>query len=74
MFYGLAIAGLYVLGVWWCYEVVRRFRRDVQEIREQREVVRTGAIVFVWALTVVIAVVLIRYTLVVIEEVSAWIP
>ncbi len=63
---------LYILGLWWCYVVIRRYRQDVQEIRELREFVRTGAIVFIWALTVIIAILLVRYSFKIIDEVRAW--
>ena len=71
MFRALAIVSLYVFGVWWCYEVISRFPKDIREIREVKEVVRTLAIIFVWALTVIIAILLIRYSLAVIEEIRA---
>jgi hypothetical protein len=61
MFLRLALAGLYILGLWWCYEVIGRLREDVQEIRELKETTRTAAIIFVWAITGIIAIVLIIY-------------
>jgi len=51
MFWAAAIVGLYVLGFWWCYEVVRRFPDDLREIFELRETGRTFAIIFVWMVT-----------------------
>jgi hypothetical protein len=63
---------LYILGLWWCYAVIRRFGQDVQEIREQKEYARTGAIIFIWALTVIIAILLVRYSFRIIDEVGAW--
>ncbi len=68
MFYRLALAGLYILGLGWCYKVVSRFREDVQEIREVKEITRTGAIIFIWIITAIIAIVLIRYSLVIIKN------
>ena len=62
MFYSIALAGLYCFGVVWCAQVARRFRDDVVEIRERREVARTGSIVFIWVLTAGIAVVLVLCT------------
>ena len=72
MFFTLAVVGLYVLGVVWCYQVIRRFREDVQEIREVKEAARRGAIIFIWALTVIIAIVLIRYGLAVMYGIASW--
>jgi hypothetical protein len=68
MFNVFAMAGLYIIGVLWCYEIVRRFREDVKEIREVKEFTRKAAIIFIWALTVIIAIVLIKYTRVMIKE------
>ncbi len=68
MFNVFAMAGLYIIGVLWCYEIVRRFREDVKEIREVKEFSRKGAIIFIWALTVIIAIVLIKYSMVIIKE------
>jgi len=56
-----AIAAVYILGVWWCYEVIGRFRDDVQEIRECNEAVRTLVIVGIWGVTVIIAIPLVIY-------------
>lgn len=63
MYRVFAIAVLYFLGLWWCYEVICRLPEDIQEIRQVKQVSRTVAIVFIWALTAIIAVVLIRYGL-----------
>lgn len=63
---------MYILGLWWCYVVIRRFRQDVQEIRKQKEFARTAAIIFIWALTVIIAIFLVRYSFKIIDEVGAW--
>ena len=74
MFRVFAVAALYILGVSWCYLVVRRFPQDVQEIRELRQTIRTFAIVLVWAITVIIAIVLILYSFVMIRELTAFLP
>jgi hypothetical protein len=52
--------------------VIRRFGQDVREIREQKEFARTAATIFIWALTVVIAILLVRYSFKIIDEVGAW--
>ena len=67
MFGALALGVLYLVGLWWCYEVICRLREDIQEIRQVRQISRTVAIVFIWALTLIIAAVLIRYGFVVIK-------
>jgi hypothetical protein len=68
MFNVFAMAGLYIIGVLWCYEIVRRFREDVKEILEVKEFTRKAAIIFIWAITVIIAIVLIKYTRVMVKE------
>ena len=68
MFYRLALVALYILGLWWCYEVIGRFREDVKEIRELKEITRSAAIIFIWAITAIIATVLIVYGFVIIKE------
>ncbi|MFZ2149040.1 MAG: hypothetical protein WAV28_17660 [Sedimentisphaerales bacterium] len=73
MFYPLALAMMYLLGLWWCYVVIHRFPKDVQDIRQQKEITRTVAIIFIWVFTVIIAILLIRYSFKIIEEIGAWI-
>jgi len=68
MFIQLAMVGLYVLGVGWCCQVIRRFREDVQEIRQGREGARRGAIIFIWVLTAIIAIILARYSITAMHE------
>ena len=68
MFYRLALAALYILGLWWCYEVIGRFREDVKEIRELKEITRRAVIIFIWAITAIIAIVLIVYGFVIMKE------
>jgi hypothetical protein len=68
MFLAAAIAGLYILGLWWCYEVIRRFPDDLREIFELRETARTFAIVFVWIITVPLAFGVIGYGFVIIKR------
>jgi hypothetical protein len=73
MFYAFALVGLYILGLWWCYEVIGRFREDIREIRELKGVTRTAVIIFIWILTVIIAIVLIRYSFVIIKNLFSFV-
>ncbi len=50
---------LFVLGVYWCYVVVKRFPDDLQELREIPDKVRKGAIIFIWFITVIIAIAIV---------------
>jgi heme/copper-type cytochrome/quinol oxidase subunit 2 len=63
---------LYILGLWWCFEVIRRFGQDIQEIREQKEFTRKAVIIFIWALTVIIVIFLVRYSFKIIDEIRDW--
>lgn len=54
-----AVAVAYAFGVYWCYVVIRRLQDDIAEFRDIKEGVRRFAIIFVWLLTAVIALVLI---------------
>ena len=67
---GAAIAALYIFGLWWCYEVVRRFPDDLREISELKETTRTCAIIFVWIITVPLAFGLIVYGFVLVRRLS----
>ena len=73
MFHAFALVGLYILGVWWCYEVIGRFREDIQEIRELKEITRKAAIIFIWAITVIIAIVLIVFSFVIIKNLFSFV-
>ena len=61
-----AIAAIYIFGLWWCYEVITRFRQDLREIFEHKEVARTAVIIFIWIITipVMLGVVLYGYVLI----------
>jgi uncharacterized membrane protein SpoIIM required for sporulation len=59
MYRALVLVIIYCFGLWWCYEVIRRFKRDVNEITELKDTTRTVVIIFVWILTIIIAVLLV---------------
>ncbi len=67
-YYALAIAAIYLFGLWWCYEVITRFRKDLREIFELKEVTRTVVIIFVWIITIPIMLGLIAYGCVLISR------
>ena len=68
MFWAAAIAAMYILGLWWCYEVIRRFPDDLREIFELKETGRTFAIIFVWVITVPLAFGVIIYGFVLVKR------
>ena len=54
---------LSALGVYWCYVVVKRFPDDLQELREIPDKVRKGTIIFIWFITVIIAIAIVLLSL-----------
>jgi len=66
----LALLSLYIFGIYWCYVVIRRFRDDIQELRE-KGIARKVAIIFVWLITVPIIVAMVIFTFVIIGRL-AW--
>lgn len=67
-YYVLAIAAIYTFGLWWCYEVIARFRRDFGEIFELKQVTRTAVIIFIWIITIPIMLGLVLYGYVLIRR------
>ena len=63
-----AIAAIYIFGLWWCYEVIVRFRRDLREMFELREVTRTLVIIFIWIITIPIMLSVVLYGCVLIRR------
>ena len=54
---------LSVLGVYWCYIVLKRFPDDLQELREIPDKARKGVIIFIWFITVIIAIATVSFSL-----------
>lgn len=54
---------LFALGVYWCYVVVKRFPDDLQELREIPDKIRKGTIIFIWFITVIIAIAIVLLSL-----------
>ncbi len=63
MFIGYGYAALYVFGLVWCGVVVMRLPQDLKELTEPRGFVWKFAIIFVWFLTILIAIALVSYTI-----------
>jgi len=62
MFVLLVKAVIWAFGAYWCVVIIRRFPEDVRELCELKQTVRRGAIIFVWFLTVIIALTLVYFT------------
>jgi len=60
---------LWAFGVYWCIEIIRRFQEDVRELREVKQAVRRAAILFVWFITVLIALAIVYFTKPVLAEI-----
>ena len=73
LFRALAIASVYIFGCWWCYEVIRRFPQDVKEIFQLKQVTRTIVIIFVWVITVPIALALIFYGFILMRDLISFV-
>ncbi len=70
--FGLLInAVLLALGLYWCYEVLGRWRSDLEELREVDDKYRKAAILGIWAATVVIAGLVINFAVGVIAGIVA---
>ena len=54
---------LFAYSVYWCYEVLRRFPNDLKELRQAPDNTRRGVIIFIWFLTVIIAIVVVLLSL-----------
>lgn len=63
MFIGFFYGAMYILGAWWCYVVIARLPGDIKELFEPRGIVWKFAIIFVWFLTILIAIALVSYSL-----------
>ncbi len=60
MFIALKVA-LFVAGVIWCKEIFGRWREDVSSLRELKDLVRRGAIVVIWLITLGIIFLMARF-------------
>lgn len=60
--FGVVInAILVVVGIVWCREMFGRWRRDLAEIRAPKDPTDRQVLVFLWALTAVIVVLLVNF-------------
>lgn len=60
--FGLLLnAILLALGVVWCYQVIKRWRSDVEELRQVEDPIRRAVIIGIWVVTVLIALAVINF-------------
>ena len=56
-------AVLLVLGLLWCKEILGRLRSDIARLRESEETAEKGVIIFLWVVTAVILLLIVRFVL-----------
>lgn len=61
LFWVLAKAVFFVLGLAWCREIFGRLRKDVEELRNSRDNVARGVIVLLWVVTIFVIRFLVYY-------------
>ncbi len=52
---------LLVVGLWWCREIIRRWRDDVAELKRPDDILAKAVIVFFWLVTLAIVVVIVKF-------------
>ncbi len=60
-YHHIVLAICLALGTYWCIFVIARLREDIDELRTVKDKGRQAAIIFIWLVTLVIAVLLIRF-------------
>ncbi len=59
--WNLIQAILFAFGVWWCKEILSRFRDDLAKMREPDDQADRVVIILLWCITVVILLVCILF-------------
>ena len=59
--WNLVQAILLALGIWWCKEVLSRWREDVAKLREPDDQADRAVVVIFWGITAVVAFLCIRF-------------
>ena len=65
---------LFALGVYWCYAVIVRFSDDIKELSEVEDRIRKAVIVGIWAVTVVIAILVVKFVISVVGRIASGLP
>jgi len=64
----MSIVAAYIFCFWWFYEVITRFRQDLREIFELKEVTRTVVIIVVWIITLLMSLGVIYFSYVLVSR------
>ena len=68
--FGLVVdAVLFSLGVYWCYIVLGRWLSDLEELREVKDGYRRAGVLFIWAVTIVIAIFVVNFAVAVVTNI-----
>ena len=51
------------LGIWWCMEILPRWRDDIRKLREPDDRADRAVIIILWSITAVVAFLCIRFGL-----------
>ena len=52
---------LLALGAWWCIEILRRWRDDLEKLREPDDRADRPVVIILWSITAVVAFLCIRF-------------
>jgi hypothetical protein len=61
--WNLVQAILLALGIWWCKEILSRWRDDLAKMREPADQADRPVIIILWSITVVVLFLCIRFGL-----------
>jgi len=56
-------AVIFALGIWWCMEILPRWRDDIRKLREPDDSADRAVIIILWSITAVVAFLCIRFGL-----------
>jgi hypothetical protein len=59
----LVQAVLLALGIWWCLEMLPRWRDDLRKLRETNDWSERGVLIVLWSITAVIIFLGVRFAL-----------
>ena len=65
----IAKAVLLAMGVWWCFEMLPRWRDDLATLRGGDSWSDRGAVIVLWSLTALIAFLSVRFVLTMVRRV-----
>ena len=61
--WNLVQAILFALGIWWCKEILSRWRDDLAKLREADDQADRVVVIIFWIITAVVLILCIRFAL-----------